>query len=320
MSDGVEVITAHRTGTIGFAAKLAAYARLAKLRVYHHFYAWLLVVLLLRHESVNRPGAPVALGLVLLSMVAIKAATCAADDVVGFRDGSDAKNYASGGHLPPSSKPLLTGALTEREAVAFGAGSAIVTAVAGLSVFAVLGWDVPVGVVIGAGLTCLLSVQYSWGVKFSYRPGGLELVIFCVNAMEVLLAHWLIARQITLASVVISALVGVSMLLVVSYANFADRSGDLESGRRTLAAVVSPRAFRGLLIGLTVSSVVLLVVPFVIGTVRPVLIGFVLPAIVLRAVQVYRGVIRDELQPAVRLGFRCIDAGGIGVLLALALS
>ncbi|MFI5781890.1 UbiA family prenyltransferase [Nocardia sp. NPDC051570] len=305
---------------ITFGEKATAYFRLGKLRVYHHFYAWLLAVLLLAHESVSRPGMAVALGLMLVGMIAMKVATCAADDVVGFRDGSDAKNYATGGHLPKSNKPLLSGMVTEREAIAYGVITGLIALGAGLALLIPLDGDVPIGFLIAYFVVVAVAVQYSWLFQFSYRPAGLEFVIFLVNTAEVLGPVWLIARHWSTDSVLIGLLVGVCMLLVVSYANFGDRVGDLESGRRTLAAVVPPAIYRGLIAVLSVLSLLLLVAPFVIGSLNPLLVVCVLPAIVLRAMQIRAGLIQDQVQRAVVLGFRSIDAMGLGLALALVVS
>lgn len=300
--------------------KAAAYFRLGKLRVYHHVYAWLLAVLLLAHEGVSRPGAAVALGLVLIGMFAMKVATCAADDVVGFRDGSDAKNYASGGHLPKSNKPLLSGMVTEREAINYGVIAGLIAYGAGAALLIPLGGDVPVVFLIGYALVIAIAVQYSWLFQFSYRPGGLEFVIFVVNAAEVLGTYWLISRHWSTDAVVIGLLIGVCMLLVVSYANFGDRVGDAESGRRTLAAVISPRIYRAMIAVLSALSIVLLIAPFVIGSLDPILIVCVIPALVLRAMQIRAGLFRDQVQRAVVLGFRTTDAVGLGLAVALVLS
>ena len=54
-------------------ARLSAFAQLGKLRVYQHFYEWLLVVALLVHHRVDRPGMWLALTAALLAMFALQA-------------------------------------------------------------------------------------------------------------------------------------------------------------------------------------------------------------------------------------------------------
>ncbi|MGY2061014.1 UbiA family prenyltransferase, partial [Nocardia gipuzkoensis] len=246
--------------------------------------------------------------------------TCAADDVVGLRDGSDAKNYASGGHLPKSNKPLLSGMLSEREAVTFGIITGLIAFGAGVALLLPLGGDVPVLFLVGYFVVVAVAVQYSWLFQFSYRPAGLEFVIFLVNTTEVFGTYWIIARHVSADAVLISLLNGVCMLLVVSYANFGDRVGDLESGRRTLAAVTSVRTYKTLMAVLSAAGLALLVTPFVFGSLNPLLVVCVVPAIVLRAMQIRAGLFQDQVQRAVVLGFRSTDAMGLGLAAALVLS
>ncbi|MFI1916222.1 UbiA family prenyltransferase [Nocardia sp. NPDC020380] len=309
-----------RPARLSLGDKATAYFRLGKMRVYHHVYAWLLAVLLLAHEGISRSGMAVALLLVLVGMFAMKIATCAADDVVGFRDGSDAKNYADGGHLPKSNKPLLSGRLSEREAIVFGIVTGLIALGSGVALLLPLGGNVPLPFLAIWFAVVAIAVQYSWLYQFSYRPGGLEFVIFLVNVAEVLGPYWLIARHWTADSILIGPLVGVSMLLVVSYANFGDRVGDLAAGRRTLAAVVPPSIYRALIAVLSVVSLALLVAPFFFGSLNPLLVICVVPAIVLRVKQIRAGLVQDQVQRAVVLGFRSTDALGLGLALALVLS
>jgi 1,4-dihydroxy-2-naphthoate octaprenyltransferase len=315
------------------AQKLVGYAQLAKLRVYQHLYEWLIAALLLWKEEAWRDGTAVALALALLGMVAVQAAACAADDIMGFRDGSDAENYApaagpalgqgsnnvltQGRRLP---KPLLSGALSEREAVVFAAG-AVVVALGSLAGMAIaLGGRIPVAMVIAGLVVVACAVQYSWGLRLSYRPGGLELVIFVVNVGSVLLPYWGLAGEVTATVVLLSVLAGVWFLLLVSYGNAADRDGDAAAGRRTLAVAVSPGTFRGILVGLHVVAVGLAVVPFALGLLEPVLVLCLVPLFAGYGVQAREGLVRGDLRKAMRIGFRCIDLAGIGFAVAIALS
>lgn len=303
-----------------FTKKLVAYARLGKIAVYQHAYLLLLVALLLHRESVDVPRVPLALVLILVTMFAIKFASCAADDIMGYRDGSDAKNYLSGGHLPVQNKPLLTGALDESEATRFATGSAIVAVFAALGAVFAVGGHVPWQVVVGYLVTFAVVVQYSWGVRFSYRPGGAEFVMFIANAAEVVLPYWLIAQYVGTDALLVAALAGTQMLLVTCYANFGDRQGDAESGKRTLAVAIPPREYKGLLIVLGVAGIVLAIMPFVFGTLRPVMVICMVPLIAMRVVQMYKGVVQGDSLSATRIGFRAIDVGSIGLALAILLS
>jgi 1,4-dihydroxy-2-naphthoate polyprenyltransferase len=316
--------TAQPTTRIGWSRKLVGYAQLAKLRVYQHLYEWLLVVLLLRMESVDPPGFAVALALVLVGMIAVQSAACAADDVVGFRDGSDAENYRSSSLLaaPPKMlpKPLLSGLLTEREGVVFAVGASLVAAAATLGVVIALGGNVPVAAPFGYLVVFLVAVQYSSGLKFSYRPGGLEAVIFLVNAATVLLPYWSIAHRVSAIAVLVGALVGTWFLLVVSYGNAADREGDAAAGRRTFAVLAKPELYRTFLVGLYLASAALTVLPFALGLLRPIAILFVTPLLLLSTIQLYCGTVRGNARQAMRIGFRCIDVGGLGLAAAILVS
>lgn len=303
-----------------FPRKILAYARLGKIAVYQHAYLLLLVALLLYRDSVDAPRMPLALMLILITMFAIKFASCAADDIMGYRDGSDAKNYLSGGHLPVQNKPLLTGALSEREAIRFALGSAVVAVSAALGAVFAVGGHVPWQVVVGYLFAFAVVVQYSWGVRFSYRPGGAEFVMFIANAAEVVLPFWLIAQHVGIDARLVAALAGTQMLLVTCYANVGDRQGDSESGKRTLAVVLPPRGYGALLISLGVAGIVLAVLPFVIGTLRPVMVVCLVPVIVMRLAQMYIGVVRGDTAVATRIGFRAIDVGSLGLALAILLS
>src|SRR5260221_13333077 len=101
---------------------LIGFARLGKLNVYQHYYGLVLAWLMVPAAMLNQPGTTVAMLLFLLSQVGVVACTCAADDLTGYRNGSDAANYRPGDlGRNYRTKPLLTGALTERDAAAFGA-------------------------------------------------------------------------------------------------------------------------------------------------------------------------------------------------------
>lgn len=308
---------------VSWPRKLAAYAQLGKIRVYHHLYEWLLVVLLLRMESGNPQGWFTAAVLLLVLIVAGQAAACAADDLTGFRDGSDAENYRSGSARAEAPKmlpkPLVVGLLSEREAIVFAVGATLVGVAALLGAFAALDWDVSVGAPIASLLVLALTIQYSSGLKFSYRPGGAEFHIFVVNAALLVLPYWAIAGHLTTTAVLLGALAGVWFVLVVGWGNVRDRAGDEAVDRQTLA-VVAPKAYPVFLAALYVVSVVLAVLPFALDLLDPIGVLFVVPLILLATAQAYFGAVRRNAGMAMWLGFRCIDAGGVGFAAAILLS
>jgi 1,4-dihydroxy-2-naphthoate octaprenyltransferase len=308
---------------IGWTRKLVGYAQLAKYPVYQHGYEWLLVVLLLHMQGIHPPGAVASLILFLVAMFAVQAAACAADDVVGFRNGSDAENYRANELLPQPRKllpkPLLTGLLTEREGMAFAVAAALTATAAAVGSIVVL-TDVPAAAIVGYLVVLACAVQYSWGLKLSYRPGGLEFVVFLVNAATLLLPYWWVAHHVSLIAALMSVLVSVWFLLVVSYGNVADREGDAASGRRTFAVLASPEVFRVFLGALYLASVVLIALPFALGLLKPIGVLCVAPLLATQTAQVYWGTIRGDARRAMKIGFRCIDLGGLGFAVAILLS
>ncbi|MGW4366496.1 UbiA family prenyltransferase [Nocardia takedensis] len=305
----------------GPLARISAFAQLGKLRVYQHFYEWLLVVALLVHAHVERPGMAVALAAALLAMFALQACACAIDDIVGFRNGSDAANYVSAEY--PSGvtkKPLLTGALTVRAATVFAGAAALVTAVCGIGVGVALGGHFPASAMAAAFLACVVATQYVWGLRLSYRPGGLDTVILLINAGTVVIPFWLIARYVDATVVMVAALIAVWFLIFIAYGNASDRDGDAAAGRRTLAVVLPPRVYRMYLLLLYVATVALALLPFLLGHLRGVLVLCVLPVIAVHTVQVWQGVGRGRTGQAMLIGMRAIDVGGIGMAVAILLS
>lgn len=313
-------MTTTRTGRVG---KLRGFAQLGKLRVYQHLYEWLLVVLLLDMEHIRPHGTIPSLALFLVAMVAVQAAACAADDVIGFRDGSDAENYRANDLLPVPRKllpkPLLTGVLTEREGIAFAVGAAVTATAAAVGAIVVLD-DVPVAAIVGYLVVLGCAVQYSWGLKFSYRPGGLEFVIFLVNSATLLLPYWWIAHRVSTIAALMSVLVAVWFLLVVCYGNAADREGDAASGRRTIAVVTSRRAYKAFLVGLHLVGAALAVLPFALGELAPLGLLCVAPLLVNQTMQVHRGALRGDARAGMALGFRSVEMGGLGFALAILLT
>jgi 1,4-dihydroxy-2-naphthoate polyprenyltransferase len=307
----------------GRLSKVAAYGQLAKVQVYQHFYEWLLVVAALELANVSSPGMVPALALLLLATFAVQAATCATDDVMGYRDSSDAENRQANDLLPKPRKllpkPLLTGLLTEREAMTFAALAAVVATVAMVVAIVLLG-HVPVGVLPAFLLVLAIAVQYSWGAKLSYRPGGLELVIVVVNMATILLPYWAIAHGVSTLAALLAGIAAGWFLLVVSYGNAADRAGDASADRRTIAVVLGERGFLVFLAVLHVVNVVLLVLPFALDILALPTALCILPLLAMQAAQVRRGLFEHDYRRAMALAFRSIDGGAVGLALAIVLS
>jgi 1,4-dihydroxy-2-naphthoate octaprenyltransferase len=308
-----------RTARPTLAVKTAAYLRLGKARIYHHEYGWLLALLLLRLDGLaSRHTAP-ALVLLLAMVVAVHWAGGAADDLGGFRDGSDARNYAGRPPRTVAKKPLLTGALTETQAVRFGVICWVIGVACGVLAVASLGWASRVTPLILLLAAQICAVQYSVGLKLSYRPLGLELAIFYMMSCLTLMPYWLVAGRVTGMVLYTSALMGVWFLMVVCYGNASDRRGDAEVSRYTLAVLLPPAAYPVVLALLAAASAALVCLLFGTTRLHPVLIVTMAPLLILQAVQLYYGV-RANWRRARFLGLMSLDLGCLGLALALILA
>jgi 1,4-dihydroxy-2-naphthoate octaprenyltransferase len=301
-------------------AKVLAYFRLGKARIYHHAYGWLLAMLLLGKEGYLGRGTIAAMVLTLVMVLTTQWSGGAADDLGGFRDGSDARNYAGRPTRTVAKKPLLTGALTESQAVTFGVVVWIVAVAAGLLAVFSLDWRSPPIAVVLMIVAQICSVQYSIGMKLSYLPFGLELTIFFVIGCISLLPYWLIAGSVDTEILLTSALVGIWFLLIVSYGNASDKKGDSEVSRRTLAVILAPAWFKTVLFLLFAASVALLALLFTTTRFSPLLGLAVVPVVVLHAVQLYYGVGKSDWRKARFIGLSGVDLGCLGLALAFLLS
>jgi 1,4-dihydroxy-2-naphthoate octaprenyltransferase len=70
--------------------------RLSKIYVYQHYYGWAVAWVLASTLTVRGPNTTAAMLLFLVGSVGIVTCACSADDIVGFRNGSDAINYQAG--------------------------------------------------------------------------------------------------------------------------------------------------------------------------------------------------------------------------------
>ncbi|AWW41070.1 UbiA family prenyltransferase [Streptomyces cadmiisoli] len=314
------VTSASRAARTPALAKFIGYVQLGKVRIYHHAYGWILALLLLRLDG--RAGADTAapLALTLLMVLATQWSGGAADDLGGFRDGSDARNYAGRPAATVAKKPLLTGVLTEREAVRFGIVMWLVAIAAGLVAVLTLDGTAPLAAVLVMLVGQIASVQYSIGMKLSYLPGGLEATIFYVIGCIGLVPYWLIAGHVTAEALITSALVAVWFLLIVSYGNASDRQGDSEVSRRTMAVLLPPGPFKVFLFLLFATSVTLLTLLFTTTRFDTVLALTVVPVVALHAVQLYYGAAKEEWRKARFIGLSSVDLGCVGLAVAFLLA
>lgn len=297
--------------------KIVSYLRLSKARMYHYIYGWTLGLLLLRSDGFASAGTLLALACLLIGTLAIQWSASAADDVSGFLNGSDARNYAGRPLVTMVRKPLLTGALALPEAVRF----AVIAWISGMLAISlavgVLDWRVPLPALVVAFGVPALAVQYSCGLKLSYRPLGLESTIFFTGACTVLMRYWFAAGTVSRETLLVSALFGLWLLLVVSYGNASDRVGDAAVSRKTLAVVLPPLWFAVVFHVLVAANAALLVLLFTTTRLSAGFIVLSAPAVALQLAQLYYGVYRLELRKARFLVLISIDLGFLGLATAL---
>ncbi|MEU0492753.1 UbiA family prenyltransferase [Nocardiopsis sp. NPDC006139] len=268
------------------------YARLVKYKfVIDFLLALVIVATLLGPAALVSGTTPLALLFFALGMLGVLAAVMTLDDVTGAQDGSDTANYVetpSGQLRPLSRKPLLTGEITVRDARAFG--------IAGL-VWGVLWWAAALlyapgepWVIVTMALLAFLSVQYSWGLKFSYYGLGEAVLLFSAAAF-LIAPYGLVTGQLPLMVLVQGLLFGFGQLLIAGYSNTNDVRGDAEAGRRTVAVLTSESGNKVFLAVLTCVNIAVIVVPVAVGALPWTFLLVLAPFVVLRVRQ-YAGFLR----------------------------
>lgn len=300
--------------------RLRALARLGKLDVYD-YYPSILVALsaVLLPLSDLAPRAGVALAVFLVGEVCVVMAMVALDDITGYHDGSDAANYGPDHPLRNIlRKPLVAGTLTLREAHLFAWGCAVVGAALWGAAAALAphrpGW----ALLVTAGLL-VVSLQYSYGLKISYH--GFQEVFLCgLGVGLVVVPHALVTGGFSGFLLVQGVLFGCGPLLFGVYSNTNDIAGDRAVGRRTVAALVSPRGNARFVGALSVGEFAVGAGASVAGVAPWWFVLAMLPVTALRARQFHLGFVVGDIMRARRLGFtahRVATALLIGANLAL---
>lgn len=273
------------TPLTGREPKLLSYARLAKLDVFDYYLGLPVVlsavVLPLRDFD---PAVVGTLCLFGLAAVLMTAALVAFDDLTGYRDGSDIRNYRANPTLRRARrKPLVTGALTEREVVWFG----WLTTVAGAAVFAatvVAAPHAPQWTIWLIVANFVVGVQYSYGLRISYH-GFQEAYIAALGWVMVLAPYGLATGRFDGFVLVQALLFGLGPLMFGVYSNTNDIAGDRSVGRPTVAALTSPRGNRRFVAALSVSEFLLGAAASATGVAPWWFVLLMLPVTVLRARQ-----------------------------------
>lgn len=273
--------------------KLIAYARLAKLDFFDFYLNVFVVWTLLPAESRLDPRSLLTLLVFLAAEVCVVAAVVAFDDVTGFLDRSDVVNYGpEGGPRKRKRKPLLDGTLTPQEAIRFGRAASLIGGALCL-LFVLLAPHRPVWAVVLTALVFLSGIQYSWGLKLSYR--GLQEAVIAVSAFYLVGAPYaLLTGGVTPFVILQSVLFGLWQILVSVYSNTNDVRGDRSVGRRNLATVSSPRANRAFIACLTASELVLILGAAAVGLAPWWFPLAMVPVLSLRARQVVTGLLRGN--------------------------
>jgi 1,4-dihydroxy-2-naphthoate octaprenyltransferase len=203
--------------------------------------------------------------------------------------------------------------VTEREAIAFAACAGAVAVLAGAAAFWALDWQAPVAAYLLYALGGFFSVQYSTGLRLSYHRGGAE-ALLCLSTAAGLLAPYLaVARDWSVAPVIVALLLGLWLVMVSSYSNVNDAQGDGKVGRKTFAVTTGPAVFKTIMILLFLVSVSLLCA-LALATSWPWwTLLTMLPATALHACQLRVGVVREQWLKARQMGLLAYDLGFAGL-------
>ncbi|NKY99319.1 UbiA family prenyltransferase [Nocardiopsis alborubida] len=278
----------------------AAYARLAKLDIYDYYIGLPLVLVMLAPALRWEPDTLGLLLLILLAEVAVVAAMVAFDDVTGYRDGSDAANYGSdAARRRLARKPLVAGTLTEPQALRFAwAATAVSALLWGLVVL--VAPHQPAWAVGLAALCVVASVQYSWGLKISYR-GFQEVFLIGLGVGWVLVPYGLLTGELNGFVVVQALLFGFGPMLFGLYSNTNDAAGDRAAGRITVAALVPRRLNAAFIVAATAAESALITGSTLAG-ISPWWFPLVLaPVLLMRVAQLFIGFVRGDILRARRL-------------------
>ncbi|MHC0430239.1 UbiA family prenyltransferase [Streptomyces sp. O3] len=297
------------TTTAAPVGRLLAYSRLAKLTFYDYYLAAPVVWTLLPASLRDDPRVLGTLLVATLGWVAMTAATVAFDDVHGFKDGSDHANYDPSQSLRNRArKPLLNGDLTVRQATWFGYGALLACCV-WLAVAVAVAPHSPGWVLALIPFQVAISVQYSHGLRLSYR-GGQELVLLLSPALMALIPYGLVEGELTGVIALEAYLIGVWSLLVSAYSNVNDRDGDKAAGRRNLATVLSPNAYRVAVALISLTETAALAAAWIAGVVDGWFALCLVPVLAMRARQINSGLLRGNPLLARKLG---VDIHRLGV-------
>lgn len=215
-------------------------------------------------------------------------ATHAFDDVTGFKDGSDIRNYAPE-RRRSQVKPLVQGDLTVRQATTFGCVTAGL-AIACVLAFCVVAEFRPWWVFVGGLAVIVFGAQYSTGINFSYRfVAGGEVLTGVTLAASVVLPYAAVMQQLDWVAVVQGLLFGTWLVQVLICSNSADAEDDRLVGRRTVAAMTTVRGNRVFVACVFAFSPALALTAVAVGSLSSWVVLALLPAWALQAYVLVNG-------------------------------
>ncbi|MBB5936975.1 UbiA family prenyltransferase [Streptomyces zagrosensis] len=295
--------------------RLNAYIKLGKLGFYDYYLSAFIVWAALPGSQLWDGTTFAVLLLYIAGYVGVVAATVALDDVTGIRDGSDAHNYSpeTGALRDLTRKPLLSGALTVRQAELFGWGAMVWGAILWSMVFVIAPeTSLWVGLLMAAVL--ISNVQYSYGMKISYNFG--QELILVTPGLAILVPYVLLTGEATGLVILETVLFGLWSLLVSIYSNMNDVEGDRLAGRRNLATLTSPSAYRKIIVGAHLLELIAVAVAIGVGAVPLWFVALMVPLWVMRVSQARAGVGQGNLLQARMLGIKLHRWGVPALLLA----
>ncbi|ATL65597.1 UbiA family prenyltransferase [Nocardia terpenica] len=269
--------------------KLRAYARLGNLYFFDVHLCFLVGLSVLPFAALRDGTNWISLVALLAGYFLVHHATAAFDDITGFKDGSDARNYLNNPSYlrKAESKPLITGQLELREAQWCAWGCALGGSALLIAGFLVAPYH-PIWLIALALVAVLLCVQYSYGLNLSHI-GGQELVLFFGFGLPVAVMSLLFTNGLTAVAVMESVLIGLWSVLTSMYSNLHDLEVDRGNGRLNIATATDDKGYARAVAGLSILEPAV-VIAFVVSTTVPVLyLVALVPVFVLRAMQYRKG-------------------------------
>ena len=228
------------------------------------------------------------------------------DDITGFKTGTDRATAARKARIGEP-KLLASGDISLAEA------RAIAKVLAAASSFLLLGvvWTAPWYVSLTAVAAIIVTGQYSYAAKWSYRGLG-ELTVVLNFACCVVMPYLYITETLSWELVAIALEYGLFVVVITFSSNLADMEEDAATGRRSLCVLLGHRRVTRLLYALLVmiwASVILLVLS---GT----LPWFAAALLLLLPVHVdaARAFSRGEAQRARAAAFTAARRNGLGLI------